>query len=160
MTQHRETKAARPARRAAAPLYALFDKATFAKVLAKSTKNDRHFHDGGDGGDAKKAAWWRAKILTSSFLVHCRKGASEAGWTQDQLAQALGVSRSYIAQVESLNSSTKAPLDLLIQAATVTGTPFQIGVPDDLPSTAERIQKNERVSVRKAPKEPLPDRQR
>jgi DNA-binding XRE family transcriptional regulator len=157
MSQKRESRAALPARRAAAPLYALFDKTTFEKVLAQNTKQNNHLHDGDDGDGGKKAAWWRAKILTSSFLVHCRKSASEAGWTQEQLAQALGVSRSYIAQVESLNSSTKAPLDLLIQAATVTGTPFQISVPD---STTERMPKNERTSVRKVPKERLPDRHR
>lgn len=129
------------ARAAAAPQQALYDGATFATVLSKRTERDQRFHDGDDSESIKRAAWWRAKILTSSFLVHCRKGAP-GGWSQDKLAKALGVTRGYIAQVESLNSTTKAPLELLIQAADVTGTPFSISLPptDDLASLPNEMQ--------------------
>jgi hypothetical protein len=144
---------------------ALFDRKIFAQTFSDSTKADQKFHDGDDGdGGGKRAAWWRAKILTSSFLVHCRSSARGGAWSQEQLADALGVSRSYIAQVESLNSETKAPLDLLIQAATATGTPFQIGVPGDgenaVTKPKRRTAQNERTSTCRIVDPKLVERQR
>lgn len=129
--------------RAAAPQLALNDSATFDTLFSQFVKDDTSFHDGEGGG--KRAAWWRAKILSSSFLVYCR---TNVGWSQVQLAQALGVNKSYIAQVESLNTSTKAPLEFLIQAASVTNTPFKIGLPGEpvIPSEQSKREENyERV---------------
>ena len=77
-----------------------------------------------DGGDGKRSPEWiKAKILSSSFLVHCRK---TKGWSQAKLAEALGVSPGYIGQLESLDTGVRAPLEFLVKAARVTGTHFKL----------------------------------
>jgi transcriptional regulator with XRE-family HTH domain len=75
----------------------------------------------------------QAAVALGAQIAGARR---ELGWTQDQLAGRLGVSRQLVAKIEG--GSTGATLGSVLEAAIVCGVQlFGVGR-DDLPLVAER----------------------
>jgi ribosome-binding protein aMBF1 (putative translation factor) len=79
-------------------------------------------HGDGDGDLPDRSVdWYVAKFISAAYLRRCRESK---GWSQRQMAKALGVTAGYIGKMESTSSERHASLDLLLAAARVSGIPF------------------------------------